>query len=93
MPKSIYLLKNEHNVLLNFDFQMRGCGGEFSITAITLSAFDEKSNLIVRKSSASNSAAPGILTLPRREVPRRGIVDIFDSFHSLDATIDVVYTE
>lgn len=78
IPIPVYLQKNEHNVFLNFDFQIHGCGREFSITAITLSAFDKKSNLIVRKSLNSNGVALGILTLPQREILPEGVVDPVD---------------
>jgi len=93
IPKPVYLQKDEHNIFLNFDFQIHGCGREFFITTITLSTFDKKDNLVVRKSLDSNGAAPGILTLPQREIPREGVVGIFNPFHSLDATVDIAPLE
>jgi hypothetical protein len=88
-PTKVYLQKDEHNIFLNFDFQIQGVGKKFSIVAIIVFAYDKYGNLLVRKSIDSNGISPSILTVPSREIPEKGIIDVFNPFYRFEATFNI----
>lgn len=93
IPPKIYLQKDEHSTFLNVDFQIQGAKKKFSIIAILLFAYDKRGNLLLRRSLDSNGIAPGILTVPLREIPEKGAIDVFNPFHRFDATLKIDFLE
>jgi len=89
LPQKVYLQRDEHSIFLNFDFQIRGIDREFLITAIIVFVYDKYGNLLLRRAIDSNGIVPSILTIPSREIPEKGIVDVFNPFPRFDGTLEI----
>lgn len=93
VPLKVYLERDENSTFLNFDFQIHGSGKRYTIVAISVLVYDKFGSPILRKSLDSNGPSPGILTIPVREIPKDGAIDIFNPFERFDASIDLQYLE
>jgi hypothetical protein len=92
IPERPNIERGEFTQDLNFDFLFQNMtDSRLTLSRIQVSVLDEEGGLVLRKFiSASGSLAPGIETLPRRNLEGKGLLCIFNPFHTLDANIPIM---
>jgi murein DD-endopeptidase MepM/ murein hydrolase activator NlpD len=89
MPDPPFVERDEKGLYLNWDFRVENQTGErIRLTRIEVATFDAADRIASRRFlSEQGSLSPALETLPRREIERDAVVDIFNPFHTLDPVV------
>jgi hypothetical protein len=92
IPDPPFVERDEKGLYLNCDFRVENQTGErIRLTRIEVSTLDAADRISSRRFlSEQASISPGIETIPRREIERDVVVDVFNPFHTLDPVVPIV---
>jgi len=92
IPDPPYVEHDEKGFYLNCDLRVENnTGGKIRLTRIEVLTLDAANRVSSRRFlSEQGAVSPGIETIPRREIERDAVVDVFNPFHTLDPHVPIV---
>jgi hypothetical protein len=89
IPDPPFIERDETGQYLNCDFRVENRSGEkIRVTRIEVLTFDAANRVTSRRFlSEQGSLSPALETLPRREMERDAVVDMFNPFHTIDPLV------